>query len=1508
MIPSNIPSLRSILADPAHNPQQFKLPSELQAQDVEDFVDNFANDWPKIKHFREETSEVKNLDAQLRLITKINSMMAFHSWELKRIFPNRNTSPLVQRLAHISSQIQEEKAALVNKIFAALHCQQLGDLFSPERLCTGTSILHLAARDGQRELATALIREGVAIDTPNDSGVTPLMLACLNSHFEIAEALLAAGANINAQNQHGQTALAGAALAQRSEVVTFLLTHNANPNIADGRHHSPLWNLFSKGPCDVVKKNIALALIQHGAATDIQLPNGNFLVNTAMWLGWDALMAAVVSHTEMNAAWLNHQNEDGYTPLGEAVEAKCFALASSFVDKGANCTTRNHFGTSPLEAAFRENVPALILKMLGQSPNCNFLIGHPGVPPLIYAINHAWDFDGSAYHLNPTWEQVIDRLLALGVDIRAKDSLGRTALHAACAENLQTLAMKLVELGVDSTIKDSAGMTPIHSLAIGGMCYTPSPKELIQLLMQKGVNINAKNHYGRTALNLLPHNNVVEALLALGADVNIPDSDGKTPLYYAIEHNSSDLILLLCEHNAHLNVTNTDDSNLLHVAAEHGCENIIQKILRKKFASKEYLNRQNKKLETALLLACKNKQTHVACILLGAGVDVNIPDATDKTALYYAIENKDFTAMYALIAHGARLDVTDKSGTTLLHLAVQKGLEKLIKKQFLTQKFASVPYINQQNENLETSLSLACKNNYSRIAIALLGHGARVDVQDKDGITPLAWAFQNQNPSLILKMLDTNPNLSTEKMPLLLTAYDSKRRCNITPAAEKWKAVIDKLCEKKVSLQCCDEEGRTLLHTTCSAGAYSDALAFIEMGCSPTAKTKNGKTALMLLVEEAPSLSPQLSTLIKKLIEKGTPIDARDGNGKTAFFTACERGKQDIAKLLLAAHANPHLAPPKATSPIFSIIEHNWLDLFEECIAQKIPLSVRNADGGTILHTALALDRAQFLKFLFQQNQIHIDIFAKNSHDDFYRSPLYHKNQRIDCLEAIFSGPCDLGGKGLNEFLISLDQNPLPLLGYSRSPLEIAFLLCRALPIQAMLARGLYTKETLERDFEALAKKYTFCAPGGLCPMTVVDQFRIACLFVSNPDHLERLLPRIAGRPPNSDPMALLALFRSLNTTDPTKTKSYIAPSSFGLIDQKDGEKKLGEFLASLDHNAPKFDEIEAGLCHIEKALENPAIDKKVVFTHLFSLTAMPMPKLYWAILNLYTKIRLALLPKDVDIHSLQKIFHDLPTAEKDMARKKGQEAQLTEFIETITEKRLNGLNPNEPKALETYRDIEAILGHIAGAIKTGDAEQEEVFAELFKFNSSNICGPALYAELTEFYYKTVRKVPITFENMILLSLENFRRSLLKSFIQEKFPNNMQTRHDYTAIVQAYPKLGLPEFIELGQFDDLYKPHVNPLIYQQIVKKWGHHYAPLEMIHWIVPEFLQKENTRNRFIDFMKTQVPPSFHSELPQDERERAFLEEFVYTERGKFNFHALLDMLMTVGVIQSLKFAQAV
>lgn len=106
-------------------------------------------------------------------------------------------------------------------------------------------------------------------------------------------------------------------------------------------------------------------------------------------------------------------------------------------------------------------------------------------------------------------------------------------------------------------------------------------KEITELLISKGADVNTKSEYGRTALHSAASCNNIEVMKLLilhGADVNAKDY-GVTALHYAAKYNHIKAAELLISHGADVNAKDYNKMTALDYATQNDFKEIAELLI-----------------------------------------------------------------------------------------------------------------------------------------------------------------------------------------------------------------------------------------------------------------------------------------------------------------------------------------------------------------------------------------------------------------------------------------------------------------------------------------------------------------------------------------------------------------------------------------------------------------------------------------------------------------------------------------------------------------------------------------------------------------------------------------------------------------------------------------------------------------------------------------------------------------------------------------------------------------
>ncbi len=402
----------------------------------------------------------------------------------------------------------------------------------------GTTALHWAAHRGDAVAADLLLEAGAAPDAANDLGATPLWVAASSSSVAVVNRLLAAGADQNASLRLGETSVMVAARSGSVSVVESLLEHGANANAAElGRGQTALMWAAAQRHADVVRVLVA-------AGSDVHVrskvwhqlentagntnPSGNFrmahggstpLLFAARTGDVDTARALVDAGADVNDI-----AAAGTSALVIAAHSGHSALAIYLVERGADPNAADA-GYTALHAAILRSDVALVRALLRHGANPDAVVEH-GTPGrrfgADYSIRH------QAVGANAFWlasmygELEILRVLAEhGADPLVTPATGASSLQAALGVPMMARENRRNRVGAPPT--DTADEER-RSL------------EIVRLVLDRGVDVNASDARGNTALHDAVRRrftSVVEFLAENGADLDAGNKDGSTPLMLA---------------------------------------------------------------------------------------------------------------------------------------------------------------------------------------------------------------------------------------------------------------------------------------------------------------------------------------------------------------------------------------------------------------------------------------------------------------------------------------------------------------------------------------------------------------------------------------------------------------------------------------------------------------------------------------------------------------------------------------------------------------------------------------------------------------------------------------------------------------------------------------------------------------------------------------------------------------------------------------------------------------
>ncbi|XP_052568523.1 ankyrin repeat and death domain-containing protein 1A isoform X5 [Peromyscus californicus insignis] len=279
-------------------------------------------------------------------------------------------------------------------------------------------------------------------------------------------------------------------------------------------------------------------------------------------------------------------------------------------------------------------------------------------------------------HEASRWNQVerMKGLFEKRVNIRARNHVGRVALHWAAGAGHEQAVRLLLEHGAAVDDVDSFGMNALLLSAWFGHL------QIVQILVNAGAKVHCESKDGLTLLHCAAqkgHMPVLAFVMEDLEDVALDHADklGRTAFHRAAEHGQLDALDFLVGSGCDHSVKDKGGNTALHLAASQGHVAVLQRLVDIGLDLEE----QNEEGLTALHAAAEGG-IHADCVrlLLSAGSNVNALTQKKLSCLHYAALGGSEDVSRALIKAGGCTNVADKQGKTALAVAARSNHVSLV--------------------------------------------------------------------------------------------------------------------------------------------------------------------------------------------------------------------------------------------------------------------------------------------------------------------------------------------------------------------------------------------------------------------------------------------------------------------------------------------------------------------------------------------------------------------------------------------------------------------------------------------------------------------------------------------------------------------------------------------------------------------------------------------------------------------------------------------------------------
>jgi len=438
--------------------------------------------------------------------------------------------------------------------------------------------------------------------------------------------------------------------------------------------------------------------------TDLRLIEAVKDIDTA------AVRGLLKSRIDVNAA-----QGDGATALHWAAHRDDLPIADLLIRAGARANVWNDLGATPLHLACTNRSAAMVERLLaaGADARAALLNGETVLMTCARAGN----------------ARAVKAVLGRGADVNAVEREHRqTALMWAAAQRHPDVVRMLIDAGADIRARSLT-----YAQTVVGEQTQRTGREQLNYTVQRG---------GATALLFAARVGDVESarlLLNAGADAHDAQPDGVSALVLATHSGHGGVTALLLEHGADPNAFASGYS-ALHAAILRSDLPAVKALLahgadpNARIAKGTPLRRDTTDWNlpatlvgsTPYLLAARFLEPEIMPVLVAAGADPALTMADGATALMLAAGMGSRTS-----ASRRGIDTID-FGKVEPEGRVRDGVAEAL-------RLGGDP--NSANQAGDTALHVAAARGYDTVIQWLVDHGARVDVKNRRGITPLAAAI-----------------------------------------------------------------------------------------------------------------------------------------------------------------------------------------------------------------------------------------------------------------------------------------------------------------------------------------------------------------------------------------------------------------------------------------------------------------------------------------------------------------------------------------------------------------------------------------------------------------------------------------------------------------------------------------------------------------------------------------------------------------------------------------------
>ena len=523
----------------------------------------------------------------------------------------------------------------------------------------------------------------------------------------------------------------------------------------------------------------------------------------------------------------------------------------------------------------------------------------------------------------------------------------------------------------------------------------------INQLINEGADVNIQNEHGNTPLHEAIYSNFTKgAILLIVPDfkIFIADNNGRNVVHAAILKNNTVILEHLIPFISNINAVDKWDNTALHITAREGCTSCIELLLNSKKRSYAPVSQGYNPFSFALLTNEDEDES-----VLTTAINVNRENILGDTPLHLAARGGHYECLLKLLqTQGIDVNHTNKDKYTALDYAAKAEHKNCVE---LLLTFCPKPSGKPDKKNNNLIHKAVFENDLNSLHFLLEDNKfIDVNIQDEHGCSPL-WHSAARGKQACLDMLLKVPNIEINRV----------NNANISPiyaaVMNGHTGCVKKLCAAGADIFYINTDSfSTALHRAAYTGnvnCVNTLLEALPVNCI-NIKDCNDDTALHQAAYQGHT------ECVRSLLQfPSVDINAVNNYNKTPLHRAVDQNQWKCVQILRQFDANVNTKDVTGFTALHIAANKGFPDCIDELIKfDHIDVNAANNDKNTPLHMAASKGHTECVLALPFSS---ININALN---DYNRTPLHfavHQNQ-WKCIQILRQFGADVNAKDVAGF------------------------------------------------------------------------------------------------------------------------------------------------------------------------------------------------------------------------------------------------------------------------------------------------------------------------------------------------------------------------------------------------------------------------------------------------------------------------------------------------------------